>query len=380
MTESAVRTEFSGSVHFDPRFVLTTGSIVLHDKAVVNISTLSVTGSKEGRASPITCSYQTTGPQPLLRANPYYAGTGIWHIPPTDAFNCSIDMSNVQKLVHTVPQPFAQNVFGINCGRSYRGAFPSDRMECISGFPASYDIRTAAGTQLAREKAIPLFGVGPPLRDTYPNHHRFNSSDPYIFVEYESSTAAVIAYTTNCTSLPSPFECYPNGTIISEGDVQVPAITITGGSGVIQVVGNLSTSLVLTGSGPLIQVSGCANISSLTIYTTSITNPTTRPVLTQGGGNQCAPLSAIPVRVISDDKGCKKANAKTSTSNGNAQLNVVFTIDKTKCNVKFIIIGSVLGALLIALISLILLFTFNKKARNCVRPYSKRKHTSSKSQ
>jgi hypothetical protein len=72
-------------------------------------------------------------------------------------------------------------------------------------------------------------------------------------------------------------------------------------------------------------------------------------------------------------KGCKKVTARRDDANSNAStLAVLFVVDSSKCNNEWIILGSVLGALVLIVLIVALVFTFNDRARNCVRPYSKR--------
>lgn len=97
-------------------------------------------------------------------------------------------------------------------------------------------------------------------------------------------------------------------------------------------------------------------------------------LVTQNGEDCLQRLSSVSVKVKEKTSSCKVTKVKVSSKSNDKRLTVVFSVDNSKCNTKWIILGAVLGAVvLIAVIVLILVFTLNKSARNCIRPFSRRR-------
>lgn len=174
----------------------------------------------------------------------------------------------------------------------------------------------------------------------------------------------------NC---PPGFTCDGSGAS-TPGNIDAPTLVIPPQYGHVTIGGNLTISenLIIPSTDTSITVSGCAYINNIEIDITTISSGSTKTLVVQNGAN-CASLGSSSLKVVDRSKDCKKRSATFSKSDSN-RLSVIFSVNSSACNTKWIILGAVLGGLvLLALIGLILLFTLNKNARQCVRPYSKRR-------
>jgi hypothetical protein len=151
--------------------------------------------------------------------------------------------------------------------------------------------------------------------------------------------------------IPNGFEC-ENGILIAKETVSEPVVTIPPNAGTVQVLGNvtISTTLTFSGFGSSLNSSGCVSISDGIVLDLSKTKdpviPQDEVTLVRQSEACSTSLIDIPVSVNAG-KTCKKISAKPSTSSTPSQLNVLFVLDKSSCNTKWIIVGSILGALVI---------------------------------
>lgn len=86
--------------------------------------------------------------------------------------------------------------------------------------------------------------------------------------------------------------------------------------------------------------------------------------------------SSISVSVTrnNDKRKCQKVKSSLSSNNESKGLVVLFKTDSSSCNTWWIILVSVLcGVILVAIIVLVLVFTLSTEARECVRPFARRK-------
>jgi hypothetical protein len=151
------------------------------------------------------------------------------------------------------------------------------------------------------------------------------------------------------------------------------------------VLGNLTVSQGLTfdGLSSQIVVNGCVILGDNQV-TIELTEEELQQLARQGltktlltaTASECegsTDFTGTKITVNSNSKAqkCKKVKALNSGSTSSS-LVVAFSLDSSSCNTKWIILGSVLGgAIVLAVIAMVLLVTFNKKVRECVRPYSK---------
>jgi hypothetical protein len=174
--------------------------------------------------------------------------------------------------------------------------------------------------------------------------------------------------------IPQGFTCV-NGFWTALTDINTPSITFPPNSGSVYVNGNLTVgdSITFAGLGTSIIVDGCVSLGTPTIVIELETdNPTSEPITLITQKNGC-PQSLANINIeLKQPKSCKRTFAKTEGSTASS-LVVVFSVDSSRCNIKYIIIGSVLGGVvIIAIITVTLLATFNKKFRNFCRPHAKK--------
>ena len=148
---------------------------------------------------------------------------------------------------------------------------------------------------------------------------------------------------------------------------------------------NVTTSITFNGLTANINVSGCINIQGgglqLQLTPQELTElqqskAKTQLLLTAG----CPLSNALQVQVAAaGKKKCQKLTSTTTTgtsaqSQQLSTLSVILKLDGSSCKTWWIILASVLSALVvIALIAFILLATFNKKVKATFRPFWARK-------
>lgn len=185
-------------------------------------------------------------------------------------------------------------------------------------------------------------------------------------------------YPTECPPLPSNAFICIDGILVALGSIDETSIQLPPGT--VIIFGNLTTSSPITFSGTStnINVTGCIVTPGIEISLEGQKDPSvglpSGSVLLASQGIQCTQsIDVIPLTIKQSSKSCKKVKVKkdenlsTSTS-----LSVIFEIDNSDCNLKWIILGSVLGGVLLITIILVLIFSFSKSARECARPFSAR--------
>lgn len=197
------------------------------------------------------------------------------------------------------------------------------------------------------------------------------------------SPQGIVPKAKSCPPPPPGFACTPDGNWVSTGSVTttttfvVPSVDVT-------IQGNLSISsapLTFVGTDHTLTIEGCLflNNSEIVIDLSKDGYTTGKKVTLIKQADDCATaLNALPLSVKQPASGCKQVKAKRDDSSTPSTLNAVFSIDNSKCKkvAWWIILLAVLGAILLIAIVLALVFTFNKKARQCIRPYSKRQRQS----
>jgi hypothetical protein len=176
--------------------------------------------------------------------------------------------------------------------------------------------------------------------------------------------------------IPFGFICQ-NGQLISFGTINTPSISFPPNSGTVIVNGSLNTAttITFTGLGSSLNVSGCVNApDGVVIVLDGKSTPPTGPknpvlLITQGEG--CSQSLVNMIVNVEEPKSCKKTKV-TNDGSSAIQLTVVFNIDSSSCNTKWIVLGSVLGSVVVILVILILIFTLNPAAKACIRPFTNR--------
>lgn len=179
-------------------------------------------------------------------------------------------------------------------------------------------------------------------------------------------------------SSPGPaFNCNPaTGTWQTNGSVITPTITIPPATAV-EVDGDLNVTSLTFGSGATIQVNGCVYLGlSIFLELTeedlkALSKKTTIILLTANLSNQTCSgdtdLSTVNLQLKTPNLKCKKL--KTENPSQRTTLAVTLTLDSSGCNVWWIILVSVVGAVLLILIVFVLIVTFIPAATAAVRPF-----------
>ena len=107
----------------------------------------------------------------------------------------------------------------------------------------------------------------------------------------------------------------------------------------------------------------CNGLSPDNVYNVSLSSTVTN-------------LASLAVNPVKSSKSCRKVSSSTqSKSDGTrTSLVAVFKVDSSSCNTKWIILGCVLGGVLLLVVIVMLVVTFNSKAKSFVRPFWARKH------
>jgi hypothetical protein len=235
---------------------------------------------------------------------------------------------------------------------------PQDVCECSSWYPCDERISHCAGTP----SAVPTTSA--------PIHVPTFSSQCVLPPNRPMANPPL-----SCPQpIPNGFYCV-NGQMVSFGTITAPIITFPPNSGVIQVNGSLNIdTITFNGIDSVLHVNGCVNVPGGIIIELNDdkNSEKTKQPITLIIQNEGCPSSLSDVKVtVKEVKSCKKTSVKTDTSTS-SQLNVLFKIDSLACNTKWIILGSTLGAVLVILVVLILVFSLSESARAWVRPHSKR--------
>jgi hypothetical protein len=165
------------------------------------------------------------------------------------------------------------------------------------------------------------------------------------------------------------------GSLVTE-TLTIPASTVV-------VVGNLTITgdLILTGLKSSVTVlEGCLSITgSLQIELTpeeleeiSKEAGSSRTLALISQNSNCSSLTGVTINALKTSSSCRKIVSSTSSdiSDGTrTTLSGVFEVNSFGCNVKWIILGCVLGGILVIVLVVILVVTFNDKAKSVVQPF-----------
>lgn len=183
------------------------------------------------------------------------------------------------------------------------------------------------------------------------------------------------------------FSCV-NGTWVSDGDVDLPSITI--GTTPVLINGSFTSNGTLTFTGPTsvpITILGCLSINSsdIVIYLTpdqveelAKADPEDRRRLLLSFNqticdNDAITLSTLSVQVVGHQKCKRKVSASLDDEvKSKGTLSAVFNVGASDCKRWWIPLVAVVGGVLLVVLILALIFTFSESARQCIRPFSKR--------
>lgn len=143
----------------------------------------------------------------------------------------------------------------------------------------------------------------------------------------------------------------------------------------VTIVGNFTpTDVTFNGLGSTITVDGCVTLPSGKV--TLVLTPSELEALLKDKNkyatlinSQCATKGSVDINIQTPKKlkKCQKITGKLESSG--KSLRAVITLDSSKCNIWWIVLVSVIGGVILILLILALIFTFNQKTKACIRPY-----------
>lgn len=150
---------------------------------------------------------------------------------------------------------------------------------------------------------------------------------------------------------PGPSFTCVNGVWVSNGTVEQQTVVISTTS--VVIAGNLTVqTITFSGTSHNVTVIGCVSTEGITLDLTK-ENPgslsgKTVTILSQGS-NCSSSLSTIPLAIKQPENDCAKVKSTSSTTSSSSQtsLSVLFSLDKSGCNTKWIIVGSVVGGVVV---------------------------------
>lgn len=163
--------------------------------------------------------------------------------------------------------------------------------------------------------------------------------------------------------IPAGFICVDGHLVAPGGVTSNTTIVLPGQAGVITVGGNLTIggSVTFSGVGSSINVTGCVQISGGIVIDLRGIKSLPKglvPLITQSANCSGTNLSQIPVTVHNKEDSCEKVTlrkqATTEAKDNKQTLSVVFYLDNSGCNTKWIILGAVLGGLVVIAVIVII--------------------------
>ena len=175
-------------------------------------------------------------------------------------------------------------------------------------------------------------------------------------------TPAPISPPSGCpvnTRPSNEFTCV-NGTWVAPS-ITTPRVVVPSGAGSIIVNGNItSEAIVFTGLGSTITIEGCAaNLTTITVELTEsdlerlgkTKSPIQRLVVLSSGsggnGTNCTDLNNVAVNSITRSSSCKKVKVEKAIVESGQTLGAFFTVDSSGCNRWWIILVSVVAAVIV---------------------------------
>lgn len=150
----------------------------------------------------------------------------------------------------------------------------------------------------------------------------------------------------------SSFTCV-SGVWVSNGTVVQTTVVISTTS--VVVTGNLTVqTITFSGTSHNVTVTGCVSVEGITLDLTQ-ENPGTLSGKTinliSQGSNCTSSLASVPVSIKQPEKNCatvkSSSSSTTESSSSQTSLSVLFSVDKSGCNTKWIIVGSVVGGVVV---------------------------------
>lgn len=174
---------------------------------------------------------------------------------------------------------------------------------------------------------------------------------------------------------PSPdFDCV-EGKWTATIPITSPTLVIPAGATETVVASDvLSSSIIISGLGSSIFITGCANeLTEVTVNLTpsqlkDIGNFKIQRLISYANDSNCNDFSQTQVLMKVTEPSCRSAEAKKDVSHG--ALSAIFSVNSSKCNTWWIVLVSVICALIVAAVVVIaLVAVFVPSARKRLFPF-----------
>jgi hypothetical protein len=200
-------------------------------------------------------------------------------------------------------------------------------------------------------------------------------------VPFEAPTSPIIPGCPQPPPIPQAI-CTTNGWIVLV-PVSTTSVTISGNvaiNGSVQV----SEGITFNGLNSHLASNGCISIGGSVVVelsekevqklldSSSSSSNTQKILASQFEG--CSPIgdkTPLILKQTSQTKSCKKLKIRRDTSQPSTQFGVLFAVDKSRCNLWWIILASVGGGILIIVVIVALLAMFTP-LKHVIRPFTKR--------
>lgn len=170
--------------------------------------------------------------------------------------------------------------------------------------------------------------------------------------------------------------CCTEGYCIIVGQINPEPVLIIPSSTNVTIVGYLTAqTLVISGLGSSVEVKGCA-IHGLTTVTIELSiedidkiqsSPNGKLTKSLLWGSNCpsnVDISALNVAVKTKSKDCRRVEVRRASSSSPSKLDVLFSVNSSKCKIWWIVLASVLaGVVLIVAVVAVLVTTIVSKKR-----------------
>lgn len=230
----------------------------------------------------------------------------------------------------------------------------------FSTYTASCNLNDTSACQCATSYAMCSTNACPPVEPVAPVTPPTNAP---------SSPSATPTGCPSGTRPTSEFTCVNGGW--TAPSTTAPVLTIPSGAGSVLVTGNVSSSaIVIDGLGTTITIGGCAsNLTQVVLELDAETikklaSKTLQPlVVLSASATACTNLSSVALSTKLTSSTCKSIKSEKVLSTDGGTLSALFTVSSSGCNTWWIILVSVLVAVVIigAVIAVAVAMIWNRK-------------------
>lgn len=175
------------------------------------------------------------------------------------------------------------------------------------------------------------------------------------------STTHDVEPVVSCTGYMEGFSC-ESGQWVSNHSISSPSVTVPSELGIVTINGSFDVpgTLTFVGTGTTVVAKGCAKIGEIELVLSETPeNPSKVPLVLMEQNDGCpTSLADIPLELKTPNS-CKRTSADRNSST-RSSLSVIFVVSSSRCNTKWIILGSVLGGVLIIAVVVIGIISIRK--------------------